>query len=200
MTRTITLPAVLLLALSSLSADKPKPPPPLEIGHPAPPLALKNHKGELVNLADFKDKNIVVLEWFNPGCPVTRRHIKDKTMTRLAADFRAQGVVWLGVNSTGSDREATARAVARHALNYDILLDATTAGARAFGAKTTPHLFIIDRSGKLAYAGAIDDDADGVKQPEQRVNYVKQALKELLASKPVSQPRTEPYGCAVHAR
>jgi peroxiredoxin len=190
----------LIVSLANAEDKKAKAKGGVEIGQDAPALALKNHKGETTSLADYRDKNIVVLEWFNEGCPVTQRHLKENTMKELADKFRDKGVTWLAVSSTGSDAQANAKTVEKGSLNYTILADTDTAAAKAFGAKATPHMFIIDKSGKVAYAGAIDNDPDGSKKPEQRINYVEKALNELLAGKAVSEPETKAYGCGVKVK
>lgn len=164
-----------------------------EIGQAAPAFTLKDQSGKEVKLADLKDK-IVVLEWFNPGCPVTQRHHSDKTptMRTLANGYKDKGVVWLGV-CTGNG--ATAETVTKMKVPYQVLNDSAGAAAKAFGARTTPHMFIIDAKGNLAYNGAIDDDAAG--SSANPTNYVAKALDELLAGKTVTTSQTKPYGCGV---
>ena len=165
------------------------------IGQPAPGFSLQDQTGKTVSLSDFKGQT-VVLEWFNPGCPVTVRHAKSGTMKDLAGKYKGQGVVWLGINSTaGADNSTNQKAVEKFSLNYPVLNDSTGTVGKAYVAKTTPHMYIIEKSGSLAYAGAIDSDSSGGKA--DATNYVAKALDELLAGKAVSTPETKPYGCSV---
>jgi peroxiredoxin len=115
-------------------------------------------------------------------------------MTTLATRYADKGVVWLAINTNGDPRKNSAFA-SQHALPYPILQDSGEV-AKAYGAKTTPHMFIIDRNGKLAYAGGIDNDTSGDKGPD-RINYVQKALDDLLSGTPVSTPETKSYGCGV---
>src|SRR5215213_4933949 len=166
------------------------------IGKAAPNFTLKDQNGKSVSLADFKGKT-VVLEWFNQGCPYVVRHYKAKTMTTTADKYKDKDVVWLAINTTAGktaeDNKASAEA---WGIPYPILSDTSSSVAQAYGAKSTPHMFVIDKEGKLAFKGAIDDDssADGGKATK---NFVAQALDELLAGKPVSTSETKSYGCGV---
>ena len=159
---------------------------------PAPAFSLEDQDGKAVNLADLKGK-IVVLEWTNPDCPFVQRHYQadTMTMTKLASKYKDSGVVWLAINSTNyMGRDKYKAWIKEHNLPYTILDDHTGAVGKTYGAKTTPHMFVIDKVGSIAYQGAIDDQAS-------KVNYVAQALEELLAGKAVSIPQTKPYGCSV---
>jgi len=161
----------------------------------APAFTLEDVDGNKVSLSDFADK-IVVLEWMNPGCPIWARHHKAGTFRTLAEKYKDKGVVWLAINSTHSaDREKNKKFAETEKVPYPILDDREGTVGKAYGAKTTPHMFVIDKHGRLAYEGAIDDDPSGRK--ENPLNYVDQALTELLAGKAVSVPKTEPYGCSV---
>jgi peroxiredoxin len=168
------------------------------IGKAAPEFSLQDQNGKTVKLSDYKGK-VVVLEWFNQGCPYVVRHYKTKTMTSTADKYKGQDVVWLAINTT-ADKTAEDNKTSAEAwsISYPILTDKTSQVAQAYGAKTTPHMFIIDKEGKLVYNGAIDDDssADGSKG-DKATNYVAKALDEVLAGKPVSTPETKPYGCGV---
>ncbi|MHC4982611.1 MAG: protein-disulfide reductase DsbD domain-containing protein [Planctomycetota bacterium] len=163
---------------------------------PAPAFALADQDGSEVSLADFAGK-VVVLEWINPDCPFVRRHhVKRKTMVELAGKYAEKGVVWLAANSTHyMDRQASKKWHSAWELPYPILVDTDGEVGRAYAAKTTPHMFVIDQAGGIVYQGAIDSDPSG-KDPSC-VNYVDAALEELLAGKPVGRPRTRPYGCSV---
>ena len=167
-----------------------------KIGQPAPDFSLKDQDGNAVKLSDFAGR-IVVLEWTNPGCPFVQRHYREHTMTSLASQYKDRGVAWLAIDSTGSDSLAKDKAWSeQNHLPYPVLNDAKGQAAREYGAKSTPHLFIINRDGRLAYMGGIDDDPNGEKPT--RINYVKRALDEILRGEPVSIPVTKSYGCGVH--
>jgi len=166
------------------------------IGQPAPDFLLSDLDGNEVRLSDHF-AGTVVLEWFNPGCPfVVRSH----TTGELASWPNEAGVTWYAINSgatgkQGNGVELNRQARAKWKMKAPILLDEDGTVGRAYGAKTTPHKFVI-HDGVLVYAGAIDDDVRGDKG-DARVNYVKQALAELAADKPVSVPETKSYGCSV---
>jgi peroxiredoxin len=187
--------------------DRPRPERPARPGDaeaPAPSnrakeFTLKSFDGKTVNLSDFKGK-IVVLEWFNFECPFVQYHYNQaNTMINLAGKYKDKNVVWLAVNSTShTTPEANKDFTAKHKLAYPILDDRSGQVGHAYGAKTTPHIFIIAPGGQVAYEGAIDNSPLG-KTPagEKPVNYVDQALSELLAGKKVSVPASQPYGCSV---
>ena len=168
------------------------------IGKAAPDFSLQDQNGKTVKLSDYKGK-VVVLEWFNQGCPYVVRHYKAKTMTSTADKYKGQDVVWLAINTTaGKTAEDNKTSAEAWGISYPILSDTTSSVAQAYGAKTTPHMFVIDKEGKLVYNGAIDDDSseDGAKG-DKATNHVAKALDEVLAGKPVSVTETKPYGCGV---
>lgn len=168
-----------------------------EVGQPAPAFVLPDQDGTPVELAKLRGK-IVVLEWINPDCPFVQRHEREGTMKRLAARFADQGVVWLAVNSTHyMDAAASREYRAKHGLPYPILVDRDGKVGHLYGARTTPHLFVIDRDGTLVYAGGIDDDPRGKKKPGERTHYVEEVLEALTGGKPVPYRETRPYGCSV---
>lgn len=184
--------AVCLAAVTlAFAADK------ASIGKAAPAFSLQDQNGKTVSLADNKGK-IVVLEWFNNDCPYVVRHYeKDKTMSTLSEKYSSKDVVWLAINSTDGKKGDDNKKIAESwSIKYPVLSDSDGSVGKAYGAKTTPHMFIIDKDGNLAYAGGIDNDPDG-KLGDKRVNYVEKALDELLAGKPVSEPQTKQYGCGV---
>jgi peroxiredoxin len=165
-------------------------------GTRAPAFTLEDQDGRRVSLANYSGK-VVVLEWVNPDCPFVQRHYRAGTMTALANKYGEKGVVWLAVNSTNSMGKAeNGKWVASNQLSYPILDDREGEVGRLYGARTTPHIFIIDKTGTLVYQGGIDDDPSGDKQGSA-VNYADKALAELVAGKSVSTPETKPYGCAV---
>ena len=155
--------------------------------------------GRKVKLSDYKDQ-IVVLEWLNPECPYTRYHYETaRTMIETARKYRDKGVVWLAVNSSvKTTPEANRAFAAQYKLPYPILDDRSGDTARRYGARTTPHLFIIDKEGRIAYDGAIDNaPLDKPEAATGKTNYVDKALAELTAGRKVSLPNTPPYGTPV---
>ena len=169
----------------------------LAVGDPAPAFALQDLDGKEVSLAQFRGQT-VVLEWMNPNCPVSRRHAEAGTMTGLVSHHPE--IVWLAVNSTNpkhGDYVAPAphkKYDAEHGIAYPVLYDPAGQVGRAYGAKTTPHMFVVDGGGKVVYAGAIDDAPGG---GPASVNYVETALAALAAGKMPSPAATRPYGCSV---
>lgn len=167
-----------------------------KVGQAAPAFTLSDHAGKQVSLADHAGK-IVVLEWFNEGCPVVVRHYEADTMNKLCEKYKEQDVVWLAVNSTaGNKAESNKKAAESWKMKHQILSDADGKVGKMYGAKTTPHMFIINKDGTLAYAGAIDDDPNG-RMGEKATNYVAKALDELIAGESVSTAETKAYGCSV---
>lgn len=166
----------------------------------APDFTLKDINGKTVQLSKFKG-NTVVLEWTNYDCPFVKAHYdtESKTMSKLAAKYADQVVVWLTINSTHYATPETTKAWAdKHQLKQKVLIDGDGKVGKLYKAKTTPHIFVIDKEGKIAYQGAIDNAPLG-KKPEGKelVNYVDKALTELLGGKKVEIAKTEPYGCSV---
>ena len=174
------------------------------VGQPAPAFSAIDASGKTVSLADYKGKH-VVLEWINPGCPFVQKHYHSANMQGTQKQATTQGVVWLAVNSTAteaSDYKAPAAMAqwmqAQHAAASATLIDSDGKVGRAYGARTTPHLYIVNPAGTLVYAGAIDSKASSSPGDiAGATNYVKLALSESLAGKPVSTPSTRPYGCSV---
>lgn len=165
------------------------------IGQKAPDFTLTDASGKEHKLADYKGK-VVVLEWTEQGCPFVKRHYAAGTMQKLAKSFADKDVVWLAVNSSHFARpDDTLRWARENALSYPVLLDNAGYVGKAYGAKTTPHMFVIDKFGMLRYAGAIDDDPRGEK--ENRTNHVEQAVSAVLEGKAPPTRSTKPYGCSV---
>lgn len=174
------------------------------VGQPAPSFELKDAGGKSVKLADLKGKH-VVLEWTNPGCPFVAKHYGSQNMQGLQKEFTAKEVVWLSVSSTApgtSDYLAPPALAAKYqawgSSATGLLMDDSGAVGKAYGAKTTPHLFVIDPKGTLIYAGGIDDkrSADPADLKSAK-NFVRAALAESLAGKAVSVPTAAPYGCGI---
>lgn len=170
------------------------------VGETAPAFKLKGADGKTYSLADYKDK-VVVLEWVNPNCPFSDRHAKEKTMSSLAKQHGE--VVWLGINSTSPEKPDYLKPAdhlaynEKNGINYPVLYDETGTVGHAYEAKTTPHMFIIDTDGKIAYNGAIDDDPPGRKAQAERVNYVGRGLDAEKGGKNPDPASTKPYGCSV---
>ena len=182
-----------VLALSAVLPISATGPVEAKVGEKAPNFTLTDQQGNPVSLADFADK-VVVLEWTNPDCPFVKRHYNAGTMKKLASKYGHDGVVWLAINSSHyASTKDNAEFVAERGLAYPVLDDRDGKVGRMYGAKTTPHMYVIDK-GVLAYVGAIDDDPRG---SGASVNYVDQALAEIAAGKPVSQPQRQSYGCSV---
>lgn len=177
----------------------------LEIGKPAPDFKLPGLTAKTVSLAQYKGKT-VVLEWVNEGCPFVRKHYSGGNMQGLQKKYTDKGVVWLSIASSAEGKEgfwpsaaeAAAFKAAKKAAMTDILLDPDGSVGHAYGAKTTPHLFVINAKGTLVYQGAIDDKpSTNAADIAKSKNWVAQALDEVLAKKVVSVPETKPYGCSV---
>jgi hypothetical protein len=145
---------------------------------------------------------LIVLEWTNPGCPFVQRVYTDGIMTSAQKEYVAKGVVWLTINSTSASHrdfltpEALKEKFGSWKAGFTALLvDSDGKVGKQFDAKTTPHMYIINKDGTLVYNGAIDDDPRGGK--EEKTNYVKEALDSLLAGKTVAKSATQSYGCSV---
>ena len=166
-----------------------------QVGQPAPAFSVKDESGKVRQLSEYKGK-VVVLEWTNPECPFVQRHYKAQTMTKTLQGVDASKVVWLAVDSSAGHTPESAKAwKQQQGFSYPVLLDGEGRAGQAYGAKTTPHMYVIDEKGVLRYAGAIDDDARG--KSEKATNHVKAAVDALLTGKPVPASTTEPYGCSV---
>ncbi|HPF71724.1 MAG TPA: thioredoxin family protein [Candidatus Krumholzibacteria bacterium] len=190
----IALLASLLLAGTALAGVVP--------GDAAPDFTLNDTAGHPHTLsALLKEGKTVVLEWFNPDCPfIVKNHKTFPVMNETFAPYADRNVAWLAINSGAAGKQGAAlarnvEAVTEYAMPFPVLLDPTGTVGKAYGAKTTPHMFIVTPDGKVAYVGAIDDTKDPGKRGE--VNYVTAALDALLAGKPVATAETAPYGCGV---
>ena len=174
-----------------------------KVGKPAPAFTLTDANGRSHSLADFKGKT-VVMEWTNADCPFVKKHYSGNMQKQQGA-ATTEDVVWLTVNSSAPgkqghvDGKGAQKVMARTGSKQTAyLLDAPGAVGRAYGAKTTPHMYVIDAEGTLQYAGAIDSiasaDQDDIAKATQ---YVPQALADLKAGKPVRVATSQPYGCSV---
>jgi AhpC/TSA family len=191
---------IALLVLFSSSAFA------LETGMPAPEFTLPglNTKMKEIKLSDFKGK-LVVLEWLNHGCPFVRKHYDSGNMQALQKKYVEKNIIWLSIISSapGKQGHVDASMALEDKVKYksaatDVLLDPAGKVGRLYGAKTTPHMFIIGKDGTLLYQGAIDDkpDTDKDSLPSAK-NYVNSALEEVLAKRPVTRHTTNSYGCSV---
>lgn len=166
-----------------------------EVGKPAPAFTLKDETGKEHSLSQYKGK-VVVLEWTNPECPFVQRHYQADTMANTLKGFDAKKVVWLAVDSTAHNTpEKSAAWKKTEGFTYPVLQDASGATGKTYGAKTTPHMYVIDTEGVVRYAGAIDDDPRG--KNDKKVNHVQTTVDAVLNGKPVPASTTTPYGCSV---
>ena len=173
------------------------------VGQPAPAFTVTDLAGKPVKLEDYKGKT-VVLEWINFGCPFVMKHYNSGNMQALQKKY-ANDVVWLAVNSTNKGhgdyadpRQLQAQLQSCGAQPARYLMDEPGTMGLAYGAKTTPHMYIIDPSGKVVYNGAIDDKrSTNIADVKTSKNYVVAALDELRAGTPVSVASTAPYGCTI---
>jgi len=196
--KTIAKSAVVLLTIMGTALAEP------HTGEPAPEFTLTDSNGQSHKLSDFKGK-FVVLEWLNHGCPFVVKHYGSGNMQKLQKEFTGKDVVWLSIASSAPGKqgnmtpaEANVAKEEKGSAATAVLLDADGTVGRLYNAKVTPHMFVINSEGTLIYMGAIDS----VKSPDpadvaNAKNYVKQALDEAMAGKPVSEPTTTPYGCGV---
>lgn len=176
-----------------------------EIGQPAPDFELTDTNGTAHKLSDYKGKT-VVLEWTNHLCPYVKKQYGSGNMQKTQQTATSEGVIWLSINSSAKDNQgylATGEdgnaVIAEQGSNATaLLMDADGTVGHLYGAKTTPHMFVIDKEGVLVYAGAIDDHPSAsTKGLENAKNYVLAAIDDLKADKPVETATSQPYGCGV---
>ena len=187
-----------LITTTLLAIDSPP------VGSAAPDFSLTDAKGKSQTLSQYKGK-YVVLEWFNPECPFVKKHYGSGNMQKLQEEFTGKGVVWLSIDSSapGAEGNLTADQAEKVMTGWKthqtaLLLDPEGKAGRAYGAKNTPHMFVINPEGKVIYEGAIDSKR--TPNPEDiatSTNYVKVALDESMSGKPVTTSNTQPYGCSV---
>jgi peroxiredoxin len=196
--------SLLVLAVSSvvattLLADAPPAP-----GTAAPDFSLKDSKGKTHSVSEYKGK-YVVLEWFNPECPFVKKHYDSGNMQKLQQEYTGKGVVWLSIDSSSpgaegslSPEQAEKTIDSWKTRQTALLLDPDGKAGHAYGARNTPDMVIVNPDGKVIYAGAIDSiKSTHATDIPKSTNYVKSALDEAMAGKPVSNPTTQPYGCGV---
>ena len=197
-TKTILTIITALMATAVFAFD----PPP--VGSAAPDFSVTDASGKTHSLSQYKGK-YVVLEWFNPECPFVKKHYGSGNMQKLQQQYTGKGVVWLTIdsNAPGTEGNITPEQAQKIAESWKthqtaLLLDPEGKAGRAYGAKNTPNMVVVSPEGKIAYEGAIDSKA--TPNPADIPNstyYVKAALDESLAGKPVTTPQTKPYGCSV---
>jgi peroxiredoxin len=198
MRRILSTISIGILALASASAFG------VRVGNPAPDFTGTDSNGKTQSLSEYKGKYIV-LEWSNRDCPFTRKHYESGNMQSLQKEWTAKGVVWLTILSSAPGQqgyvtasEENAQLARVHASPTAAILDPEGTIGHEYDAKTTPNMFVINPSGKLIYAGAIDDhatpDAGDIKVSK---NYVSEALSQAMAGGVVATSYTRPYGCSV---
>lgn len=192
----VTAAAMLCMAAPAVAAPS--------IGQPAPAFTAKDGDGKTRSLAEFKGKT-VVLEWTNDGCPYVQKHYKSANMQGLQKGAGKDDVVWLTLVSSApgkqgylSPAQAKTWKASNGAGSTALLLDPTGTVGKAYDAKTTPHMYVVDKTGKLVYMGGIDDKptADPGSLAGAK-NYVTAALSDVKAGRAVANPATKPYGCSV---
>jgi peroxiredoxin len=199
MKRKTILTVVTSLVASAVFAFDPPP-----VGSAAPDFSLTDAGGKTHSLSQYKGKT-VVLEWFNPECPFVKKHYGSGNMQKLQEEYTSKGIVWLTIDSNApgtegnlSSEQAEKITTAWKTHQTALLLDPEGKVGRAYGAKNTPNMVVINPEGKIAYEGAIDSKATpNPADIPNSTNYVKAALDESLTGKPVSNPATKPYGCSV---
>jgi peroxiredoxin len=197
-TKTILTILTSLVAGAVFALDTPP------VGSAAPDFSLTDAKGKTHSLSQYKGK-YVVLEWFNPECPFVKKHYGSGNMQKLQEEYTGKGITWLTIdsNAPGSQGNLTADAASKVMTGWKthqtaLLLDPEGKAGRAYGAKNTPNMVVINPEGKIVYEGAIDSKATpNPADIPSSTNYVKVALDESLAGKPITTSTTKPYGCSV---
>ncbi len=192
----LTVLAVALYACSTSAA--------VRVGEPAPGFEGIDTQGKTHRLTDYRGKT-VVLEWTNHDCPFVRKHYGAGNMQQQQRDAAAQGIIWLSVISSAPGKQGYVRpdqadqiTRSRKAAPHAVILDPAGQIGRAYGARTTPHMYIIDEAGKLVYMGGIDSISSANQNDIPRATqHVRMALQEMAKGQPVSTPVTKPYGCSV---
>lgn len=197
MTMKTLLSAALLCLAGSVAANP-------QIGEPAPAFSGLDSDGGTQTLADYRGKP-VILEWTNHDCPYVRKHYGSGNMQALQREAAAEGVVWLSIISSAPGKqghvtadEANALTRDRNAAPHAVILDESGDIGRLYAARTTPHMYLVDRDGTLVYMGGIDSIPSSSPDDIARAQlYVQQAMTQLLAGEAIGQAVTRPYGCSV---
>lgn len=193
-----TILAAALVSTTVHAADVAK------VGAPAPAFTATDLSGKSRSLSEFKGK-YVVLEWHNQGCPFVKKHYSSGNMQKLQKELTGKGAVWLSIISSAPGKqgfvtpdEEKAYLAEQKAAPTEVLFDPEGTVGKAYGAKTTPHMYVIDDKGVLVYAGAIDDNPSSeAADAATAKNYVRAAFDEASAGKSVTTATTAPYGCGV---
>ncbi|MFP4370173.1 MAG: thioredoxin family protein [Candidatus Kapaibacterium sp.] len=193
----IALAAIAFISIKLIAAEA-------EIGKEAPGFTLTDSKGNTHSLSDFKGK-YVVLEWVNFDCPFVKKHYDTDNMQNLQHKYTYKDVVWLMINSSANGKQGnfSPDEINKRMKDLEVkatayLIDESGKTGRLYGAKTTPHMFIIDPDGKLIYAGGIDDKASTDNADVKgATNYVDAALQDAMNGRTVSVKTAKPYGCSV---
>ncbi len=205
---TVALVSVSVLGVASfnsfLKSDNISAATEVKIGAPAPNFTAVDSNGKNHNLSDFKGKT-VVLEWTNHDCPFVKKHYETNNMQKLQKSATSQGVIWLSIISSAPGQQgfvngakANELTKSRNAAPTAVILDPDGNLGKLYGARTTPHMFVIAPNGNLAYMGAIDDKPSANKDDVATAkNFVAEALSAIKAGKPVAVATTQPYGCSV---
>jgi len=197
-TKLLTALLTIVASTALFAADSPA------VGTTAPDFSLTDSKGKTQSVSQYKGK-YVVLEWFNPECPFVKKHYGSGNMQKLQEEFTGKGVVWLSIDSSAPGLEgyltaeqANAKMAEWKTKQSALVLDPDGKAGRTYGAKNTPHMFVINPEGKIVYEGAIDSKATpNPSDISSATNYVKVALEESMGGKTVSNANTKPYGCSV---
>ncbi len=192
--------AILILSLTALDSQAAK----LETGSEAPDFEYTDVEGNTGKLSDLKGK-YVVIEWFNHGCPFVAKHYNSEKMQSLQSEYTGKDVVWIAVNSTSEGHgdyrnaeESKSDAEQHGATASHIVIDSSGDIGTLYGAKVTPHIFIVNPGGTLIYQGAADDiKSTDTEDIHKAVNYIDLAMTEALTPKELTNPETKPYGCGV---
>lgn len=200
--KSLLLLALAILPLSTVTSTAAYAAP--EIGKPAPEFMANDVNGDHVMLSSLKGKT-VVLEWTNPDCPFVHKQYDSGNMQSVQKAATDDGVVWVAIDSSAKGKEGNYPAdelkkiyADRKANFSNLLIDESGEIGKLYGAKTTPHMFVIDKEGTLVYTGAIDDKSGTDKEEVKTAkNYVTAALSDLKAGKPVGINMSNPYGCGV---
>ena len=196
--KTVLVALISLTAATLIAADSPP------VGTTAPNFSLPDTAGKAHSLSEYKGK-YVVLEWFNPECPFVKKHYGSGNMQKLQSEYTGKGVVWLSIDSSapGSEGNLTPEQAQKVMKDWNtkqtaLLLDPEGKAGRAYNARNTPHMFVINPEGKIVYEGAIDSKATpNPADIPSSTNYVKAALDESMSGKSVSNSNTRPYGCSI---
>ena len=195
---------LLLLTLTTLCAGALQAAQAPKLGAPVPDFSLSGADGKTHSLGQYKGK-YVVLEWFNPGCPFVKKHYESQNMQKLQKRAAGKDVVWLTIDSSakGNQGYLTPETARKQITDWKmqptaLLLDPDGKVGHAYDATNTPHMYVIDPSGKLIYSGAIDDKPTANPADiKGATNYVRAALEASMTDKPIATPRSRAYGCSI---